>query len=65
MTTERLVRCPTCRADSVYAATNPYRPFCSARCRNNDLGAWATESYRVEPPDSPEEDDEDRTPRSN
>jgi len=24
-----------------------YRPFCSARCRTIDLGAWANEQYRV------------------
>lgn len=51
----RIVRCPTCRGDSPYASTNPYRPFCSARCRNNDFGAWATEDYRVEPQESPDD----------
>ena len=44
----RIVRCPTCGGDSVYTATNEYRPFCSARCKNNDFGAWASEGYRVE-----------------
>ncbi|MCZ2175771.1 MAG: DNA gyrase inhibitor YacG, partial [Burkholderiales bacterium] len=24
-----------------------FRPFCSERCRNIDLGAWAAEEYRV------------------
>jgi endogenous inhibitor of DNA gyrase (YacG/DUF329 family) len=24
-----------------------YRPFCSERCKLIDLGAWATEKYRV------------------
>jgi hypothetical protein len=24
-----------------------FRPFCSERCRMVDLGAWATEQYRV------------------
>jgi len=24
-----------------------HRPFCSERCRTIDLGAWATERYRV------------------
>jgi len=33
---------------------NAYRPFCSARCRQIDLGAWASEAYRVPtaPPDA-------------
>jgi endogenous inhibitor of DNA gyrase (YacG/DUF329 family) len=38
----------------VYAPSNPYRPFCGERCKNMDLGAWASESFRVEgdtPPD--------------
>ena len=24
-----------------------FRPFCSERCKMIDLGAWATESYRM------------------
>ena len=43
----RLVRCPACGRDSVYGPSNPYRPFCSQRCKNLDLGAWASESFRV------------------
>jgi len=27
---------------------NPFRPFCSERCRERDLGAWAGEEYKVE-----------------
>ena len=26
---------------------NPYRPFCSDRCRVLDLAAWASEKYRI------------------
>jgi len=43
----RLVSCPQCGGDSVYAPSNPYRPFCSQRCKNIDFGAWADESFRV------------------
>ncbi|NBU59823.1 MAG: DNA gyrase inhibitor YacG, partial [Betaproteobacteria bacterium] len=43
----RTVSCPQCGADSVFGAANPFRPFCSERCRLIDLGAWASESYRV------------------
>ena len=53
----RIVRCPACGGDSVYASTNPYRPFCSERCRNNDLGAWASERFRL-PDDLPPTPDE-------
>lgn len=53
----RLVRCPACGGDSIYAPSNPYRPFCSERCKNMDLGAWASESFRVPaaPPQDPDE----------
>ena len=54
---ERLVPCPHCRKPTPYSAANRWRPFCSERCRSLDLGAWATESYRVEaetPPDAEE-----------
>ena len=47
-TARRTVRCPACGGESVYAVSNPDRPFCSARCRLTDLGAWASEGYRVE-----------------
>jgi len=26
---------------------NPFRPFCSERCRLHDLGNWALERYRI------------------
>jgi endogenous inhibitor of DNA gyrase (YacG/DUF329 family) len=51
----RIVRCPACRQDSVYSPENPYRPFCSARCKNLDFGAWASESYRVSAQPDPED----------
>jgi endogenous inhibitor of DNA gyrase (YacG/DUF329 family) len=43
----RVIRCPGCGGTSIYAPDNPYRPFCSARCKNNDFGAWASEGYAV------------------
>lgn len=46
----RTVRCPGCGGDSLYASANPFRPFCSARCKGLDLGAWANESFRVPDP---------------
>ena len=44
----RTVRCPACGGPSLYAPENPFRPFCSERCKLHDLGAWASESFRVE-----------------
>ena len=50
----RIVRCPHCGGDSVYAPSNPYPPFGRDPCKTCDLGAWASESFRAEsdaPPD--------------
>jgi endogenous inhibitor of DNA gyrase (YacG/DUF329 family) len=55
MKKSKIVRCPGCGGDSVYSASNPYRPFCSERCKDHDLGAWASESFRV-PAEAPPED---------
>jgi len=55
MKAQRIVRCPACGGDSIYAPTNPYRPFCSERCKAHDLGAWATEEFRV-PDETPPDD---------
>ena len=52
---ERIVICPRCQGDSVYAARNPYRPFCSERCKNLDFSAWASENYRIEAQPSPDD----------
>jgi endogenous inhibitor of DNA gyrase (YacG/DUF329 family) len=41
------VRCPACGGDSIYSSDNPWRPFCSARCKGVDLGAWASEGYTL------------------
>lgn len=41
------VRCPQCGVESEWNAANPFRPFCSERCKLIDLGAWASEAYRV------------------
>jgi endogenous inhibitor of DNA gyrase (YacG/DUF329 family) len=43
----RTVSCPQCGAPVVWTPANRFRPFCSERCRLIDLGAWASESYRV------------------
>ena len=51
----RRVPCPTCKRPAVFAPSNPSRPFCSERCRGVDLGAWASESFRM-PADAPPDD---------
>jgi endogenous inhibitor of DNA gyrase (YacG/DUF329 family) len=42
----KTVKCPICRAETLWE-NNPNRPFCSKRCRLIDLGAWASERYRI------------------
>jgi uncharacterized protein len=51
----RLVNCPDCGKAVLWTTANAYRPFCSERCKMIDLGAWATESYRV-PANEPDPD---------
>ncbi len=41
------VACPQCRKKVQWREDNPYRPFCSKRCRLIDLGAWADGSHRI------------------
>ncbi|WP_374244148.1 DNA gyrase inhibitor YacG [Zoogloea sp.] len=43
----RVVKCPTCGTAVEWVPENKWRPFCSDRCRLIDLGAWATDQYRV------------------
>jgi len=57
----RTVKCPTCGAAVKWLPENRFRPFCSERCKQIDLGAWASEAYRVPssaPPDSADRPDE-------
>jgi uncharacterized protein len=47
MTKVLTVTCPQCKGKSIYGPSNAYRPFCSERCRQIDLGAWASDQYVV------------------
>lgn len=44
---KKKVHCPTCGKEIVWDKSNPYRPFCSERCKLIDLGEWASESHRI------------------
>ncbi len=48
--------CPVCKKRTHWD-DNPYRPFCSERCKLSDLGNWASEAYRIpgEKKDLPDE----------
>ena len=57
-----LVRCPQCKKSLKWDTTNPYRPFCSERCKLIDLGAWASDEYAIPDKDQPvSTDDNDST----
>ena len=56
--TARKVRCPQCGGEAVYSPENPWRPFCSERCKQIDLGAWAEESYRIPVEGDPNDPDQ-------
>jgi endogenous inhibitor of DNA gyrase (YacG/DUF329 family) len=57
MPTPKVVACPQCGARVEWSPASKFRPFCSERCKLIDLGAWASESYRI-PLAQPEEPDE-------
>lgn len=47
--------CPHCKKPSEWE-NNPFRPFCSERCKMIDLGKWAAEDYRIPGNTADEED---------
>jgi uncharacterized protein len=53
------ILCPICKKEAAWR-DNPFRPFCSERCKLIDLGKWASEDYRIpgEEKDQPEREGE-------
>lgn len=49
-------RCPACGKPVPWEG-NPWRPFCSERCKTQDLAAWASEDYTIPSEDSPGSDE--------
>ncbi|MGO9013667.1 MAG: DNA gyrase inhibitor YacG [Dissulfurispiraceae bacterium] len=52
------VRCPICKKKTTWEE-NPYKPFCSERCKMIDLGKWASDEYKV--PGEDTENDKKKT----
>ncbi|MES1940374.1 hypothetical protein T5B8_09029 [Salinisphaera sp. T5B8] len=44
------IECPQCGKPARISGDNPYRPFCSRRCKLIDLGDWLDESNRIPDP---------------
>lgn len=41
-----IIKCPQCKKETFWE-NNPYKPFCSERCKLIDLGMWIEEKYRL------------------
>jgi hypothetical protein len=51
-----VVNCPGCARKVEWNAASKYRPFCSERCKQIDLGAWAEEKYAIPAVNQPADD---------
>lgn len=38
--------CPICKTKTTWEE-NPWKPFCSERCKMIDLGKWVLEEYKI------------------
>jgi len=56
------VKCPRCGKETE-TAKNPFRPFCSERCKLVDLGNWLSGNYRIPSTERPEGDKQDTVPQ--
>ena len=58
MAPDQPAKCPICNKP----VTEKYKPFCSKRCSDIDLGRWLKGSYAIpgdaEPPEADEESEE-------
>ncbi len=61
MMKKRKITCRVCKKETKWD-DNPFRPFCSERCRLIDLGKWASEEYRIagEKKDIPDNTEEEK-----
>lgn len=53
--------CPICRTRTADAE---HAPFCSARCRDVDMGRWLSGAYRVPTEESASSESTDQTDQS-
>ena len=52
-----LCRCPHCGKEQPYDQHNPFRPFCSEKCKLLDLDAWANDELFIKGNDIFEDED--------
>ncbi|MDI2091471.1 DNA gyrase inhibitor YacG [Commensalibacter oyaizuii] len=53
--TELNTKCPICKKKSM----TEYRPFCSKKCADIDLGHWFTGTYRIASAPKNEEEEQE------
>lgn len=56
------IKCPVCKKTTTWEE-NPWRPFCSEKCKLIDLGKWASEEYKI--PGEKAEEEKEETRKSN
>lgn len=56
------VTCPRCGQAAEYSDDNPFRPFCSKRCKESDLYKWLVEDDDANKDDANGDDPERETP---
>jgi hypothetical protein len=52
-----MINCPLCKKETAWE-DNPFRPFCSERCRTADLAKWASGEYAIPAEDQESRDEE-------
>jgi len=57
----RKIKCPVCKKETEWEA-NPYRPFCSEKCKLADLHKWLNEEYSIEKDEFVVEEEEKTNP---
>jgi endogenous inhibitor of DNA gyrase (YacG/DUF329 family) len=55
------VKCPNCGKITNWE-NNPYRPFCSEKCKLADLSRWLNEEYTISVEESSLEEDHENNP---
>ena len=58
MTSTLTAPCPQCRKAASLDPANPFRPFCSERCKLLDLGEWFAEKHTIPVTESDSDPDE-------
>jgi endogenous inhibitor of DNA gyrase (YacG/DUF329 family) len=54
-------RCPGCGKPADTGPDNPWRPFCSERCKLADLGQWFSGRYSLTADDETDPPPEDKS----